>query len=96
MLRGTILLFALTAQCADLRILKAVYGADRKWLDVTAKVQALAQNDQLEFKVEADTLTDPLPGVPKVLRIRYLYRNQVKTAHYKDLEQVKLPQLGNK
>ena len=55
-----------------LTILKAEYGADNRWADVTDKVSQLVKNGLLKIKVE-NTLTaeDPAPQTVKRLRVRY-------------------------
>jgi hypothetical protein len=74
----------------NFRVLKAEYGADNTWLDVTQKLTEMVRGNGLEFRVDGDTLTDPLPGVEKTLRIRYIYRNRTQTENFKDLDTVRL------
>lgn len=72
------------------RVLKAEYGADNTWIDVTQRVTDLVRGNGLEFRVDGETLTDPLPGVQKTLRIRYTINNRMRTDSFKDLDQVRL------
>lgn len=44
--------------------------------------------------MDGETLGDPMPGVQKTLRVRYSFRNRVRTENFKDLENVRLGNPG--
>lgn len=74
----------------NFQVLKAEYGAGMNWTDVTDRVQALVRGNGVEFTVDGQTLGDPMPGVKKTLRLRYSFRNRVRTENFRDLDQVRL------
>ncbi|MBM3760231.1 MAG: DUF3395 domain-containing protein [Acidobacteria bacterium] len=78
----------------NFRVLKAEYGANNTWLDVTQKLSDMVRGNGFELRVDAETLSDPLPGVEKTLRIRYFFRNRTQTENFKDLETVRLGSLA--
>jgi hypothetical protein len=64
---------------SDLVIHNAQYGINRSWDDVTAILQAEVQNDKLELWILNDSFPrDPLPGVPKVLKVSYSFKGQLR------------------
>jgi HEAT repeat protein len=63
-----------------LAILKAEYGADEKWLDVTDAVIAAVGDDGLSIVASNDIAGDPINGVKKSLRVSYQLGGEVKTA----------------
>lgn len=76
------------------QLLQAEYGADLKWLDVTARLRSLVRGQGVAFRVDGETLTDPLPGIQKTLRIRYLFRGRVHTNSFGDLADVRVGNPG--
>ncbi len=56
---------------ATLRIVKAEYGAEDRWADVTPKVSAAVENNRLFVRVNSQLGPDPYPGVGKRLRVTY-------------------------
>jgi hypothetical protein len=76
------------------QVIKAEYGADNRWEDVTSRVQGLVRGNGVEFRVDGETLSDPLPGVQKTLRVRYVFRGQTRTDNFQDLTYVRLGEPG--
>lgn len=76
------------------QVIKAEYGADNRWEDVTSRVQGLVRGNGVEFRVDGETLSDPLPGVQKTLRVRYVFRGQTRTDNFQDLAYVRLGEPG--
>lgn len=85
-------------------ILEASYGSAEEsegiqdlTLDVTIPLQALVRNSQLfiaggeETKLHIQGFFDPVPCIPKVLRIRYLFREQMHYAEIPDSMPTVLP-----
>ncbi len=87
-------IFLASAWAQQFQVLKAEYGADQNWTDVTAQIQNLVRGNGVEFTVDGQTLGDPLPGVQKTLRVRYSFRNRVRTENFKDLDFVRLGNPG--
>ncbi len=87
-----------TAFAQSFQVLKAEYGADNRWLDVTERLQNLVRGEGLVFRVDAATLTDPMPGVQKTLRVRYVYLGRTRTDNFQDLADVRLgnPELNRR
>ncbi|MCX6612857.1 MAG: hypothetical protein NTW74_18660, partial [Acidobacteria bacterium] len=78
----------------NFQVIKAEYGADNRWEDVTSRVQGLVRGNGVEFRVDGETLSDPLPGVQKTLRVRYVFRGQTRTDNFQDLAYVRLGEPG--
>jgi hypothetical protein len=80
--------FAVHAQSARWQLLRAEYGAEDHWADVTSRVASLIQGDSLNFTVTNDALGgDPAHGALKVLRLHVRDeqgRDQILTYHEKD------------
>lgn len=53
------------------RIVRAEYGARDQWLDVTRKVADRAREGIVAVRVDNSLGSDPIPGVPKSLRVTY-------------------------
>jgi len=57
-----------------LRILRAYYGADGQFVNVTDSLRSRMDNGRLYVRVDNYTLgVDPLPGVHKYLRVLYVF-----------------------
>lgn len=68
-----------------LTILKAEYGANNTWVDVTEQVVgAMAENGVSVHSGNELTGTDPVPGVVKTLRIAYTLGDEKKEATVKE------------
>jgi len=76
------------------QVIKAEYGADNRWDDVTSRVQGLVRGNGVEFRVDGETLSDPMPGVQKTLRVRYVFRGRTRTDNFQDLAYVRLGEPG--
>ncbi len=76
------------------QILKAEYGLDNRWEDVTSRIQGLVRGNGVEFRVDGETLGDPMPGVQKTLRVRYVFRGRTRTDNFQDLVYVRLGEPG--
>ncbi|XP_006463984.1 hypothetical protein AGABI2DRAFT_209008 [Agaricus bisporus var. bisporus H97] len=90
-------------------IIQASYGGREKeegapdlTLDVTIPIQSLIRNSQLyipsgeEAKLNIQGFFDPAPLVSKVLRIRYLFREQMHYAEIPDYQPTVLPLLEHR
>jgi len=76
-----------------LKIIKASYGVETQFVDVTKEIQGLNNNGELNFIVSAQSLgiLDPNPGSPKILQIQYKVNNgHTNLEKFNDGEQVKL------
>jgi hypothetical protein len=83
-------LFLTPLAAQNFEVIKAEYGADATWTDVTGRLRDLVRGNGIEFTVDGQTLGDPLPGIQKTLRVRYRFRNRTRTENFKDLEFVRL------
>lgn len=62
----------------EFQILKAFYGTEQKWLDVTGKVtDAIGQENGI--LVGNQVFTDPAPKKPKQLVVLYTVNNEIKS-----------------
>ena len=57
-----------------LRVMRAQYGADFRYFDVTDRLNSLIQNGQLELRIDNGSMGgDPAPDRPKRLTVVYLF-----------------------
>jgi len=57
-----------------LRVMRAQYGADFRYFDVTDRLNSLIQGDQLEMRIDNGSMGgDPAPDRPKRLSVVYLF-----------------------
>jgi hypothetical protein len=78
-------------------IVRATYGEGRRRLDVTQRIQDLARDGSLNFRLtnEALGVSDPSPGRPKELKIRVQQWNgHSRDYHFQEKSQVVL-QVGS-
>jgi len=75
---ASIALFAAAAIsfAADLNVVKAVYGADSTWADVTDKVKAKVADGKLSVEATNDNFGDPLEGTQKFLKVTVSYKGK--------------------
>lgn len=81
---------------AELRILKAAYGAfptgEMTWSDVTAKVKSLVAGGTVEITAgNALAQGDPAPDIPKELRVQYSLGGQSVTVAADEGDSLTLP-----
>ncbi len=75
---SSLILLDNAAAAKEFQILKAFYGAEGKWLDVTGKVtDAIGQGR--EILVDNALFTDPFPKKAKQLVIVYTVNDQIKS-----------------
>jgi hypothetical protein len=77
---------------SQLTVVKAVYGAEQSWVDVTAKVASLISDDTLS--VQSDTSlagSDPIFGTVKELRLTYRFGMKETTVSVREGDSVVLP-----
>lgn len=61
---------------ANLKIVKAEYGIEDKWLDVTKQVSKKVKNNCLDILASNNIAGDPLPEKKKLLRVKYRLGNE--------------------
>ena len=87
------LLMAISAAAQErYQIVRAEYGAEHRFVDVTARVQSLVRGDMLDFRVSHDSLdADPAEGHRKQLRLQVRDgRGQIRQMTFVDDSQVHL------
>ena len=72
-------------------ILKATYGLGKKQNDATKKVRSMVQNNSLTVAAEDALFGDPLPGIPKVLEIKYRYKGVEETIQIPEWTKATIP-----
>ena len=61
----------------SLRVLRAQYGADYRYSDVTDRLNSQLQGDQFNLRITNDTMGgDPAPDRPKQLAVVYIFNDQ--------------------
>ncbi len=77
---------------AGLRILRAEYGSGNRMMDVTARLNAQAQNDALNLRVTNDSMGgDPADDRPKNLVVWFSFDGHVSRAIVNEKEMLQLP-----
>jgi hypothetical protein len=77
---------------AELTISAATYGAQDKTNDVTQILASQAKDGKLELLVSNDNLGgDPIPGVVKKLRVKYIYTGKQHSVTVDERETLSLP-----
>jgi hypothetical protein len=78
-----------------LRITRAQYGAESRFVDVTSQLNSLVQGDSLNFQVSNQALGgDPAPGERKVLTVFYVMNGRTQRAFANEGEVLVLPRNG--
>ncbi len=79
----------------NLRILRAQYGADYRYVDVTDRLNSQIQGDQLSLRVTNETMGgDPASDRRKQLTVSYLYNGHLEHVTVNEKEDLKLPASG--
>jgi hypothetical protein len=77
---------------SDLRIIRASYGADDKWMDVTGTLQGLVNNNRLNIKVNNTNMGgDPNDDRHKELKIEWEYQGRRQTSHLREGDYLNIP-----
>lgn len=80
----------------NLRILRAQYGADFRFFDVTDRLNSLIQGDQLSLRVTNEAMGgDPAPEVHKQLSLTFLFNGQISRTAVDEKDYLNLPSSGN-
>lgn len=78
-----------------LRVMRAQYGADFRYFDVTDRLNSLIQNDQLNLTIDNSTMDgDPAPDQRKRLTVIYLFDGRVYRAVVDEHGPLDLPEGG--
>ena len=79
----------------DLRIVKAEYGHDRRWADVTDVLRRASNRGQLDIVVDNNIFGfDPAPAEVKTLRIEYFMNGQQMREEIPEHARLTLPKGG--
>jgi hypothetical protein len=73
-----------------LKIVRAEYGAEGKWLDVTDTVAKAVRESQLTLRVTNTLGPDPAPGIGKKLRVVYLSGGIEQIAEARENEELRI------
>jgi len=75
-----------------LRVLRAYYGAEGQFANVTDAVQSRIDDGRLILRVDNYSMgVDPVPGVHKSLRVLYLYNGQRRNVVVNEKTNLQLP-----
>ena len=74
-----------------LRIIKAVYGRDLVWLDITNELNRAVENDKLIIVLSNNIAGDPLVGVQKIGVIKYQYDGKIEEETFIEGVTINLP-----
>ena len=58
-------------QSGQIKVLRAVWGAEKKWVEVTSVIQGMLASGTSNIDASVSTFGDPVPGQSKVLRVTY-------------------------
>jgi hypothetical protein len=82
---------------AGLRIVRASYGADRHYRDVTGYLQGMVRGGRLEIRVDNETLRmDPAPNRHKELQLTYEFRGRQRDVSVPEGDWLRLPEGGGR
>lgn len=80
----------------NLLIMRAQYGADYRFRDVTGLLNSRIQGDQLNMRITNDSMGgDPAPDRPKILTVSYQYNGQPGRVVVNEKDTLILPGSGN-
>jgi len=75
---------------SPIQVVKAEYGARDKWLDVTDTALKAVHDGSLVLRVTNALGPDPIPGVPKDLRVTYISDGKTRTATAHENEEIRV------
>src|SRR5438445_421167 len=77
---------------SNLQINRATYGAGYRTSDVTSRLNSQIQNDQLNLRVNTNTMgSDPAPGQAKTLTVQYAINCRTSQIVVNDGDTLRLP-----
>jgi hypothetical protein len=80
----------------NLRILRAQYGADFRYFDVTDRLNSQLQGDQLSLRISNDVMGgDPAPDKRKQLTVVYIFNGDQCRATVSEKDSLNLPSAGD-
>ena len=74
-----------------LKIIKAIYGKDNKYVDITNRLNDIIENNKIKVVLSNAIAGDPIVGTPKEGRIIYKYEGIKKEILYKEGDVIELP-----
>jgi len=81
----------------NLRIMRAQYGADFRYVDVTDRLNGLIQGDQLRVRVDNDSMGgDPATDRHKTLTVVYLFNGQEFRTRVNEKDVLSLPSTSDR
>ena len=75
----------------DLKIIKAEYGKNNIYSNITAHLNDQIANNRLEILISNDIIDDPVRGVPKIAKIKYWHNGRRHKREYVEGETAILP-----
>lgn len=76
----------------EFKILSAKYGSGKQWLDVTTEVTEKIKKNSLVINVGNEIAGDPIEGVQKELRVKYMVNGRIYSTTKKEASRLLLPQ----
>lgn len=67
------------ATSSAIKIIKAEYGAESSWTNVTEKVQSAVNGGASEISANNENFGDPIEGTAKVLKVKYTINGKEET-----------------
>lgn len=64
---------------SSIKIIKAEYGAENSWTNVTEKVQTAVNGSASEISASNENFGDPIEGTAKVLKVKYTINGKEET-----------------
>ena len=74
-----------------LKIIKAEYGANNSFVDITAELNAKVNEDQLNVVIDNSIAGDPIPGTVKHAEVKYKFKDKVQTVKVPETLVLKIP-----
>ena len=77
----------------ELKIVKASYGANDKFVDLKNELNNLIIDNKLEYTGDYNVLKkDPIFGTPKTLTLEYVYQGRIYDKIYNENDDIKIPE----
>jgi len=70
----------------DLKIIKAVYGKNNIYKDITQHLNDLIEDGKLKVPLTNDIADDPVKGIPKIAKIKYWHKGKKLKREYVETE----------
>jgi hypothetical protein len=83
--------FYITYHKNNLKIYKAVYGNNDRWIDITQELNQAISKNKLNIVLSNKIAGDPIHGIQKIGKVKYSYDDMISVREYIEGDSVVLP-----